>query len=311
MLTTSTTGVCALVPVHPYTCKNISPTSALHADTQHGDSTRPTALDIAFASSDVDAALAAPRMMYYPCARTPTWFIDDVIALGLPGSDSTDTWSLDAHGVLTLAVHKPPRGNIAAEVAPLNVNTLDQKQHGSLLDWDARCGPWRVLYTLQGVPHAQLLEGSLEHVVTPAIMALPAIHFSMARTHKQTGRRTSLHSSNGRVWRACMLRAGDVTDPYVAVYAPPAQTVVASATHVRWTGLLHPSLVTDVATALTERSARGMLAAMAVHGVPTAPAVYVHADTKGTAPCAPWEGAEDTWCMLLGRNEQSREKEDA
>ena len=90
------------------------------------------------ASPDSDAALAALRTTYYSCACTLTRFIEyarplvrglkggrcvyrtrghdrlptghgfysDVLALGMPGPDSTDTWSLDARGVLTLAVDK-------------------------------------------------------------------------------------------------------------------------------------------------------------------------------------------------------------
>ncbi|PCH36317.1 hypothetical protein WOLCODRAFT_28468 [Wolfiporia cocos MD-104 SS10] len=46
------------------------------------------------------------------------------------------------------------------------------------------------------------------------------------------------------------LRAGDATDPSVAVYTPPAPASFASATHVRWTGLLHPLFVADVAATL-------------------------------------------------------------
>lgn len=49
---------------------------------------------------------------------------------------------------------------------------------------------------------------------------------------------------------------------------------------------------------------------MAAHGVLTAHAAYVHADTKRAAPRTSWAEAEDTWSMLLGRDAEGREEED-
>ncbi|PCH36316.1 hypothetical protein WOLCODRAFT_140331 [Wolfiporia cocos MD-104 SS10] len=347
MVTTGTTSPAAalraLAPVHPFTQQ----------------------LDVVVASSDADDALAALRTTYYSCACTLTRFIEyarplvrglkggsDVLALGMPGPDSTDTWSLDARGVLTLAVDKITyeglgivgerlpweecRGTYVISLslahddsvtalAPLGVAPLNKKQHAALADWDARRGPWRVLYTLQAGPHANPLEDSLEHVVSPTVTALPAIHLPTASLHAraphdadaQTEWEEDISALFEWTGMACLhsqrLRAGDATDPYIAVYAPPAPASVADAAHIRWTGLLSPSFVEDVATALinSERRARDTLAAVAAHGVPTAPAAYVHADTKRAALRAPWAGAEDTWCMLLGKDVESREEGDA
>ncbi|PCH36318.1 hypothetical protein WOLCODRAFT_140338 [Wolfiporia cocos MD-104 SS10] len=144
-----------------------------------------------------------------------------------------------------------------------------------LSDGDARRGPWSVPYTLQTAALGPIrrnrsrLYGNSPPGTCLHLRRLPRTRSLADR--RSAARHTPPHvclprSSSERAWHPARaapplsltpdsprslchsrLRADDATYPYVAIYAPPAP---ASATHARWTGLLYPTFVADVATAL-------------------------------------------------------------
>lgn len=188
---------------------------------------------------------------------------------------------------------------------------LGPKQTSSLSSWDAERGPWQIFYCMdESSQNAVPLAGSVEHLVRPVIHR----HTDMQVPDRTL--RAFPHSGQLEIedWEeevsglfewvgmACLgaqrLQASDRPDPYVAVYTAPAPSRMADITHVKWTGLLHPTFVQQlIESTISLSDVQSSLTSLTLHGVPNAPVAYLSSSRSSMR--APRPDAQDTRAILL------------
>ncbi|KAH9946493.1 ribonuclease P 40kDa subunit-domain-containing protein [Amylocystis lapponica] len=323
-------------------------------------------LDVVFPSSaTLESVLQRSESEYWACKSSLSAFLESakafvsryamdsiITALGMPGPDSEDVWSLDTRGLLTLAVTKDTyeRLGLVGQRMPWKAcddtfiihislheevphdtkptkkwHRLGSKQKDALRAWDARRGPWHIMYNYQNQAHiATGIEGSAARGVKPSMRKAAGIHVPGVRLRPRPHEdepdavddwdeyMSSLFEWVGMVCMGAQrLEASDRADPYLAVYTPPAGSHVGNITHMRWTGLLPPAFVQSVIDATINDdgwhnsdapggSPASRFVAFTGHGVPTTPVAYLPLrDVMSTPIRAPRAESEDTWSLIM------------
>ncbi|EGN96866.1 hypothetical protein SERLA73DRAFT_57918 [Serpula lacrymans var. lacrymans S7.3] len=289
----------------------------------------------------------------YENALTVDWAHEEHTFMAVPTqNDSDDTWCVDYRGFLTLSVSKPIYERIGlvgkklpfkgyAEHHVIRIPLREQiesvavraRQKAALKIWDdirAEAGypKWQVLHCNGGAgltpdelkPVRPQVERYTDvHIPIPTISPCPS-------KYDKDGEALDDWNENARelfewVGMAALgaqrLKANDRVDPYVAVYEPPAPSRIGSATHMSWTGLLHPVFVQTVATinassspnAAQDSTEQQMFVSVMSHAYPWSPVSYIapsaleagaKSSVSGEAPLRACRiDAEDTTCLLF------------
>jgi len=202
---------------------------------------------------------------------------------------------------------------------------LGPKQTAALREWDARRGPWKIMYNFQDSGQvATGPEGSAPRGIKSVVRKAYDVYIPDVRVRP---RPRADEQDSADYWDEDMsslfewigmaglgaqrLQANDRPDSYLSVYVPPAPSHVGSITHIRWTGLLPPAFVQSVIdAAITGDPGGGAHASFAVpflsfvgHGVPGSPVGYIPPGDSRNAPLrAPRPESEDTWSLILSNN---------
>ncbi|KAI0057440.1 hypothetical protein BV25DRAFT_1863361 [Artomyces pyxidatus] len=101
------------------------------------------------------------------------------------------------------------------------------------------------------------------------------------------------------------LQANDRVDPYVAVYTPPQPSMVGEITHIRWRGLLPPSLVQKIVGTAVSHSANSSTPTPSASARPFI-GLTVHGTSHAPVPTPhriPRPEGEDTVALILAPEE--------
>ncbi|KAK7060947.1 3-hydroxy-3-methylglutaryl coenzyme A synthase [Paramarasmius palmivorus] len=118
----------------------------------------------------------------------------------------------------------------------------------------------------------------------------------------------AIEDEQGWIDKLFELKANDRVDPFVAVYEAPTPNVVGTITHLRWTGLLHPSFVQGVIDCLTKdiqltKTKEPRFASITAHSCTWSPVCYipqsVSSSAENTPVRDPTRDAEDSWCLVV------------
>ncbi|OCH91514.1 hypothetical protein OBBRIDRAFT_753113 [Obba rivulosa] len=189
----------------------------------------------------------------------------------------------------------------------------NEKVKAALQAWDAWRGSWNILYTFMEPEITNtLMPGSALRVIQPALrktadvyVPLPNIRPCPQSTDKEQVQDWQEDMSALFEWTgmACLgaqrLRVNDHPDPYLAVYTPPTPSRPREITHLRWSGLLHPSFVqTIIDTCSTPGSNPSQFVTITMHGVSTSPVGYLNASGNASLR-APRSDTEDTRSLII------------
>ncbi|KAJ7105471.1 ribonuclease P 40kDa subunit-domain-containing protein [Mycena crocata] len=274
--------------------------------------------------------------------------------------DEDDSWCLDPRGLLTLHTSKPtfqtlglpgtklPFKTHADEYTvplPLHPSAPNRpKRDAALRAWDSRRGrPWSVLYSANDVPattqfaaangHAELVRfvkceapAGLNDVRVPVVSLpqRPQPTDGEAMEDWEADLSALIEWVGMAGLGAQRLAANDRADAYVAVYAPPAPTVIGDVNRLRWRGFLHPEFVQRVLDAVVgllnvtsnERAATPQFVGITAHGFPHAPVGYIPLGKDGVyvppgkngvlqSPArVPRTEGEDAWSVIVARERE-------
>lgn len=306
--------------------------------------------------ASLENGLTALTSTYWSCISTLAKFVDyaksfvnkfemqsDILAVSALDATTDIVFSLDSRGLLTFVVDKPTYERLGIVGTPMRwsgckdmyliqcaltegvpddpatrkVHRYGSKQQAALAALDVDHGPWRILYHLRSVGATlQLLDGSVEHVVKPAVSRTAHVHVPEPVLRSCPNSEDDLEDWNDDMstlfeWvaMACLgsqrLSVNDRCDPYIALYTPPSPSRLHHVTHISWRGLLSSQSTQAIVDQVLNFSlSQPAFAAVTIHGVTTAPVTYISPSSPLQTPIRlPRPESEDTWSLLVSSHD--------
>ncbi|KAJ6619896.1 hypothetical protein B0H10DRAFT_1128238 [Mycena sp. CBHHK59/15] len=248
-------------------------------------------------------------------------------ALGLPGAKlpfkghTTHSESCGYVRFATLIITRPAVALALHPGADAASGTNRQKRDVALRAWDERrAQPWRVLYSAGDAGETARVAAANGHadgvgrvacqtatsravrVPVPTLCARPADPDAVEDWEAEM--RALFEWVGMAGFGAQRLQANDRADAFVAVYEPPAPSVVGDVTHLRWRGFLGPVFVQSVVDVVLS-AVSTQFVSITSHAFPTSPVSYIppvkagkHQSLKRPAR-VPRSDGEDTWCVIV------------
>ncbi|KAI0766075.1 hypothetical protein BC629DRAFT_1596553 [Irpex lacteus] len=250
-------------------------------------------------------------------------------AIGLPCPTSTDSWSFDGE-TLTISAGEDTwqrfnlgegtslpwreHRDIKCEFLYPTISYLTPKLKSSFKAWDEQRGFWDVVYYRgSGIAHSP--DGNLNseaRIVKPTVRSMQNVYVPPARIPPVEGEDwdEAVEALFEWVGLASLgsprLQTTDKPDPYIAVYEPPNGSTPGDLVHMRWSGLIPRSFLRSVLKTVAE-SHTVPLVCITAHAVLQSPITYVGSNTKRQQQRIPGDESEDTWSLILSREEEKPE----